>query len=153
MVRDGAPRGAKIASVWASGVGAKSHVKQIISLTKIGVSAIWLTLRFMFSRPSRVVAFGGYASVAPVFAAHMWRVPTFLHEQNAAIGRANRFTLRWVQTLMTSFPSVDGVPRNDTHVVYTGLPVRREFSAMAGPNAKRGQTIDNRWFPRGAYTG
>lgn len=59
-----------------------------------------------------------------------------LHEQNAAIGRANRFTLRWVQTLMTSFPSVDGVPRNDTHVVYTGLPVRREFSAMAGPQCK-----------------
>ena len=80
-----------------------------------------------------MVAFGGYASVAPVFAAHLWRIPTYLHEQNAAIGRANKFTMRWVKTLMTSFPTVDGVPKNTSaRVVYTGLPVRREFLAAAG---------------------
>lgn len=139
MVRDGAPCGAKITSVWASGVGAKSRIQQIIALTKIGVSAIWLIIRFMFSRPGRVVAFGGYASVAPVFAAHVWHIPTFLHEQNAAIGRANKFAMRWVKTLMTSFPNVDGMPKNTAaNVVYTGLPVRREFIDVAGaplPNA------------------
>lgn len=133
MVADGAPRGARVARVWASGVGAKSRARQIAALSKIAVSAAWLTLRFCFSRPARVVAFGGYASVAPVFAAHLWRIPTYLHEQNAAIGRANKFTMRWVKTLMTSFPTVDGVPKNTSaRVVYTGLPVRREFLAAAG---------------------
>ena len=133
MVQDGAPRGAKITSVWASGVGAKSRVKQIIALSKIAISAIWLVLRFAVSRPNRVVAFGGYASVPVVFAAHVWKIPTFLHEQNAAIGRANKFSLRWVRTLMTSFPTVDGLPKNTSaHVVYTGLPVRHEFLAAAG---------------------
>ncbi len=139
MVRDGAPHGAKIAHVWASGVGAKSRLHQVIALSKIGVSAAALSLRFMFSRPDKLVAFGGYASVPAVFAAHLWHVPTFLHEQNAAIGRANKFALRWVKTLMTSFPTVNGVPKNcAARVVYTGLPVRHEFLDLAGapiPNA------------------
>ena len=133
MVSDGAPRGAKIVAVWASGVGAKSRAKQIIALFKIAVSAAWLTVRFLFSRPNRVVAFGGYSSVPVVFAAHVWKIPTFLHEQNAAIGRANKFALRWVKTLMTSFPTVDGIPqKSHVRIVYTGLPVRHEFLEMAG---------------------
>ena len=131
MVRRGAPAGARFAHVWASGVGAKSRVKQMWALTKIGVSAFALTLRFMVCRPDRVVAFGGYASVPAVFAAHVWHIPTFLHEQNAAIGRANKFAMRWVETLMTSFPTVSGVPNSTTRVVYTGLPVRRDFIALS----------------------
>lgn len=132
MVRRGAPSGARFAHVWASGVGAKSRIKQIWALTKIAVSAIALTLRFMLFRPDRVVAFGGYASVPAVFAAHVWHIPTFLHEQNAAIGRANKFAMRWVETLMTSFPSVSGIPNGSTRVVYTGLPVRQDFLRLAG---------------------
>ncbi len=133
MVASGAPRGAKIVHVWAAGVGAKSKLKQIISLFKIGMSALALTLRFMIFPPARVVAFGGYASVPAVFAAHVWHIPTFLHEQNAAIGRANKFAMRWVRTLMTSFPTVSGMPAGmNTNIVYTGLPVRREFLSAAG---------------------
>ncbi|MBR6838725.1 MAG: glycosyltransferase, partial [Alphaproteobacteria bacterium] len=73
------------------------------------------------------------ASVPAVFAAHVWHIPTFLHEQNAAIGRANKFSMRWVKTLMTSFPTVDGMPKNtNTKIVYTGLPVRADFLNIAG---------------------
>ena len=133
MVSEGKPKKAKMIHIWASGVGAKSRMKQMWALFKIGVSAIALTVRFTLFRPARVVAFGGYASVPAVFAAHLWRIPTFLHEQNAAIGRANKFTMRWVKTLMTSFPTVDGVPqKSSARVVYTGLPVRREFIENAG---------------------
>ena len=133
MVRDSAPKKSRVVHIWASGVGAKSKLKQIYALFKIGVSAVALILRFIFSRPNRVVAFGGYASVPVVFAAHVWRIPTFLHEQNAAIGRANKFTMRWVKTLMTSFPTVNGMPKNSTaQVIYTGLPVRSDFLNIAG---------------------
>ena len=133
MVRDGKPRNAKVVHVWASGVGAKSRLSQVYALFKIGVSALALTLRFALFRPARVVAFGGYASVPAVFAAHVWKIPTFLHEQNAAIGRANKFAMRWVKTLMTSFPTVDGMPKKTSAtVVYTGLPVRRDFVEYSG---------------------
>ncbi|MBP3316534.1 MAG: UDP-N-acetylglucosamine--N-acetylmuramyl-(pentapeptide) pyrophosphoryl-undecaprenol N-acetylglucosamine transferase [Alphaproteobacteria bacterium] len=141
MVRTSRPAGTRMAHVWASGVGAKGRLKQLWALFKIGVSGVALTLRFMIFRPDRVVAFGGYASVPAVFAAHVWGIPTFLHEQNAAIGRANKFTMRWVKTLMTSFPTVSGIPSNTSaRVIYTGLPVRREILAMAGaelPNESR----------------
>ena len=132
MVLRDKPSGAGIAHVWASGVGAKSRIKQMYALFKIAVSASALVLRFMVLRPDRVVAFGGYASVPAVFAAHVWHIPTFLHEQNAAIGRANKFAMRWVKTLMTSFPNVSGITNSATRVVYTGLPVRSDFMACAG---------------------
>lgn len=141
MVRRGAPSSARIVHVWASGVGAKSRLKQIWALTKIGVSAMALVLRFMILRPNRVVAFGGYASVPAVFAAHVWRIPTFLHEQNAAIGRANKFAMRWVRTLMTSFPTVSGIPQSSTRVVYTGLPVRQDFVNHAGSPLPSGPNL------------
>ena len=132
MVMRDKPADACVVHVWASGVGAKSRVKQMYALFKIAVSAAALSLRFMFLRPDRVVAFGGYASVPAVFAAHLWHIPTFLHEQNAAIGRANKFAMRWVKTLMTSFPNVSGITNSATRVVYTGLPVRSDFMNLAG---------------------
>ncbi len=142
MVKNGKPENAKMAFVWASGVGAKSRVKQMIALTKIGLSAVALSLRFMVARPDRLVAFGGYASVPAVFAAHLWKIPTYLHEQNAAIGRANRFSMRWVKTLMTSFQTVSGVPKNtNAQIVYTGLPVRSDFLDCAATPLKHENKI------------
>jgi len=142
MVRDGAPKGARIVFIWASGVGAKSKIKQMLALCKIGVSAIALILRFIFSRPDRLVAFGGYASVPAVFAAHVWKIPTYLHEQNAAIGRANKFALRWIKTLMTSFEKVKDLPKQSkAKVVYTGLPVREDFIKNANAPLKHKNKI------------
>jgi len=105
--------------IWASGVGAKNPIFQSWSLFKILVSAATLSIRFIFSRPDKIVAFGGYSSVPVLAAGWLWRIPTFLHEQNAAIGRANQFALPFVKTLMASFPIGKGV--------YTGLPVRKEI--------------------------
>ena len=142
MVKRNAPKGAKIAFVWAAGVGAKSKLKQIVALAKIGVSAMAFVARFLVAKPNRVVAFGGYASVPVVFAAHVWKIPTFLHEQNAAIGRANKFVMRWVKTLMTSFPIVSGINNAGTKVVYTGLPVRSDFLDVAGaPLTENGKLL------------
>ncbi len=140
MVQGAAPSSARTVHVWASGVGAKGRLRAMWALFKIGVSAAALTVRFMVARPDRVVAFGGYASVPAIFAAHLWRVPTYLHEQNAAIGRANKFALRWVRTLMTSFTDVSGVPTGVT-TVFTGLPVRAEFLAVAGTPITGNQRI------------
>ena len=142
MVNDGKPKGARKVFIWASGVGAKSKIKQIIALSKIGISAMALILRFAISRPQRLVAFGGYASVPAIFAAHVWKIPTYLHEQNAAIGRANKFALRWVKTLMTSFETVDGMPKQtNVKIVYTGLPVRTDFIKNAHAKLKHENKI------------
>ncbi len=45
-------------------------------------------------KPAVVVGFGGYPSVPPVMAASLQNIPTVLHEQNAVMGRANKFLAR-----------------------------------------------------------
>ena len=129
MVNNNKPSSTAVAFVWASGVGARGIFEQLIALSKIGMSTIALTLRFLIFRPDRIVAFGGYSGVPAIIAGKICRIPVFLHEQNAHIGRANKFAMRFVDTLMTSFPDVQGIGNKEygISVVYTGLPVRKEF--------------------------
>ena len=55
------------------------------------VHALMLVRRY---RPRIVVGFGGYASLPCVAAARLLRVPTLIHEQDAAPGLANRIGVR-----------------------------------------------------------
>ena len=61
----------------------------------------------------------------PLLAAAQLHVPTVLHEQNAVIGRANRFLAARVAAIGTGFPNLGGVSaeiKAKTH--FTGNPVR-----------------------------
>jgi UDP-N-acetylglucosamine--N-acetylmuramyl-(pentapeptide) pyrophosphoryl-undecaprenol N-acetylglucosamine transferase len=80
-----------------------------------------------------VVGFGGYPSVAPVLGSRLLRrwPAVVLHEQNAVLGRANRFLSRHADTLALSFPATERVPANATTEV-TGNPVRPAVVALAG---------------------
>lgn len=73
-------------------------------------------------KPSIVVGFGGYPTVPPMLAADRARVPAMLHEQNAILGRANRFLSGKVKLVATGFALVGGGSR--APVVMTGNPVR-----------------------------
>jgi UDP-N-acetylglucosamine--N-acetylmuramyl-(pentapeptide) pyrophosphoryl-undecaprenol N-acetylglucosamine transferase len=79
-----------------------------------------------------VVGFGGYPSVAPVLAARLMRhrPTTILHEQNAVLGRANRFLARHADMLALSFAATERVPESAATVV-TGNPVRPAIAALA----------------------
>jgi UDP-N-acetylglucosamine--N-acetylmuramyl-(pentapeptide) pyrophosphoryl-undecaprenol N-acetylglucosamine transferase len=83
-----------------------------------------------------VVAFGGYPSVAPVLAARLlgrWsrggRAPVILHEQNAVLGRANRFLAKHATALALSFAATERVPEVAATVL-TGNPVRPAIAAL-----------------------
>jgi len=80
-----------------------------------------------------VVGFGGYPSVAPVLGSRLLRQrpAVILHEQNAVLGRANRFLSRHADRLALSFPATERVPANATTAV-TGNPVRPAVAALAG---------------------
>jgi UDP-N-acetylglucosamine--N-acetylmuramyl-(pentapeptide) pyrophosphoryl-undecaprenol N-acetylglucosamine transferase len=57
-------------------------------------------------KPAAVIGFGGYPTVPPLLAASMLRVPSLLHEQNAVLGRANRFLASRVDVIATGFAAV-----------------------------------------------
>jgi UDP-N-acetylglucosamine--N-acetylmuramyl-(pentapeptide) pyrophosphoryl-undecaprenol N-acetylglucosamine transferase len=79
-----------------------------------------------------VVGFGGYPSVAPVIGARMLhpRPTVVLHEQNAVLGRANRFLSRSAAALALSFEATERVPES-AQTVTTGNPVRPAVAALA----------------------
>ena len=78
-----------------------------------------------------VVAFGGYPSVPPVLAARTLprRPLVVLHEQNAVLGRANRFLARHAGALALSFPDTARVP-SGARVFVSGNPVRPAIAAV-----------------------
>lgn len=83
-------------------------------------------------KPSAVVGFGGYPSVPPVLAGTTLGIPTIIHEQNAVIGRANRFLSKRVSAIATGFAKVGGIEAalaaKSEHV---GNPVRPAVLAAA----------------------
>ncbi|MCD9622479.1 UDP-N-acetylglucosamine--N-acetylmuramyl-(pentapeptide) pyrophosphoryl-undecaprenol N-acetylglucosamine transferase [Rhabdothermincola salaria] len=102
-------------------------------LTVANIGAIWGLLRAMVEgialirreRPAVVVVLGGYASVACVLGAVLWRVPIVVTEQNARAGAANRLAGRFAKACAVPFDETD-LP----HRVVTGNPVRSEVLAV-----------------------
>jgi UDP-N-acetylglucosamine--N-acetylmuramyl-(pentapeptide) pyrophosphoryl-undecaprenol N-acetylglucosamine transferase len=71
-------------------------------------------------QPMAAIGFGGYPTVPPVLAASLVGIPCVLHEQNAVMGRANRFLAARVKRIATGFDIGKGDPR----FVHVGNPVR-----------------------------
>ena len=81
--------------------------------------------------PSAVVGFGGYPALPALLAATSAQIPTVLHEQNAVLGRVNRFLAHRVDAIATSARETERLtdklaPR--THLV--GNPVRADVLAL-----------------------
>ncbi len=105
-----------------AGRGAAQRVRAVMALAA-GVNQA----RGILSRinAATVVGFGGYPSVAPVLGARLLRrrPSVILHEQNAVLGRANRFLAARADVLALSFAATGRVPGKMSATV-TGNPVR-----------------------------
>lgn len=80
-----------------------------------------------------VVGFGGYPSVPPILAAlslGVRRPALILHEQNAVLGRANRWLAARADVLALSVAGTAGVPAGARTTV-VGNPVRPALAALA----------------------
>ena len=75
-------------------------------------------------KPAVAIGFGGYPTVPPMLAAAQAGVPTIVHDQNAVLGRANRFLARRMTVIATAFDSVKGAEAFADRAVETGNPVR-----------------------------
>jgi len=104
----------RIASGTVTGAGLVGKAIGALALSRGLLQSRALLARM---KPAAVVGFGGYPSVPPVLAATMMGIPTVLHEQNAVMGRANRFLARRVSRVACGFP-IGGV------AVHVGNPVR-----------------------------
>ncbi|WP_034993471.1 undecaprenyldiphospho-muramoylpentapeptide beta-N-acetylglucosaminyltransferase [Beijerinckia mobilis] len=121
-----------VASATPSEGSALRRLTALASLARGTLTARHLLQRI---RPSVVIGFGGYPTVPPVLAAWSLGIPTILHEQNAVMGRANRFLAARVTAVAKGFERLDGIGAAiAAKTVLTGNPVRPSvLSAAAAP--------------------
>jgi UDP-N-acetylglucosamine--N-acetylmuramyl-(pentapeptide) pyrophosphoryl-undecaprenol N-acetylglucosamine transferase len=85
---------------------------------------------FKEMRPRAVIGFGGYPALPGLLAGLSLYLPCLIHEQNAVLGRTNRYLAPRVRAIATSFPRVrrmEGSWQRRAHFV--GNPVRSEVLA------------------------
>jgi len=115
----------------ATTTDAGAPAKARASLT-LGVGLATALVKLTRMRPRAVVGFGGYPTVPPLIAAWLLNIPTILHEQNAVMGRANRFLSSRVNLIACGFSGLKGVDgRIEAKTRTTGNPVRPSVIAAA----------------------
>jgi len=68
-------------------------------------------------KPKLVIGFGSYASFPTLLAAKILSIPIILHEQNAVLGRVNRFFFKSAKLVVTSFPTTKYAQGNKCVVI------------------------------------
>jgi len=124
--------GADVFAVPAATFGGGGLVGFFRSIIKI-VSGTTQSLDVLSrAKPSVVIGFGGYPTMPPMLAAIAKRVPTIVHEQNAVLGRVNKFVAPFVKAIASTFASPKYLKDRDRHkLVLTGNPVRDMVLAVA----------------------
>jgi UDP-N-acetylglucosamine--N-acetylmuramyl-(pentapeptide) pyrophosphoryl-undecaprenol N-acetylglucosamine transferase len=106
-------------------------LQPLVSVVKLlfgFLKALFFCIRY---RPDVAVGFGSYASLPVMAAAIIQRVPTVVHEQNVAAGRANRFLARFVDRVLVSFPETERYFKNKgISVELVGNPLRPDLRAV-----------------------
>lgn len=93
---------------------------------------LFYSLRILIKvKPSALVSFGGYASFPAALAASTLKLPIVLHEQNALLGRTNRFMLPFAHKLATSYNHVQNVAKiYKKKKVFVGNPVAKNIEKL-----------------------
>lgn len=124
------------------------------------VKALWDCRKLYKSfRPGAVLGMGGFTSTAPLVAANMRGVPTFIHESNSIPGRANKLNAKFSNAVLLGFercakyfgdakavevvgtplrPSVVKKPAREEAASYFGLdPAKKTVMVMGGSQGAR----------------
>lgn len=109
---------------------------------------------FAMRKPKAVAAFGGYPVVPALIAASILRIPIVIHEQNAWLGRTNRWLACLARRVALSFHPTVNVPNwLRPRSVVTGLPVRAAFGRPFTPYEVVAARSDIRIFVMGGSQG
>lgn len=106
--------------------GMWGKIKQYLTILTATVKVL---MAFVAERPTMIVGFGGYTTAPVVIAAALLRIPIVLHEQNAVLGKVNRWMARQAKVLMLGFEQTQRIPAF-LKTVYMGNPVRAEIAKI-----------------------
>ncbi len=87
------------------------------------------------NQPDAILGMGSFTSLTVALAAKSLKIPLFLHDGNARVGRANIFLSKWSEVVMTAFPPVNSNLIKCDYC-YTGMPIRPELTAFCKDKVK-----------------
>jgi UDP-N-acetylglucosamine--N-acetylmuramyl-(pentapeptide) pyrophosphoryl-undecaprenol N-acetylglucosamine transferase len=109
-----------------------SGMPKILSLNfpffclKLLISTVKAFVKIKSLKSKKVIAMGGYIGFPAIIAAKFAGAKTFIHEQNALAGKANRFLNSFADIVFISFKnSAHFFDANKT--VFSGYPVRKDI--------------------------
>ena len=97
-------------------------------------------------KPDVVISTGSYVSVPVVLAAKHLKVPVYLHEQNGFPGVSNKVLARFAERIFLGFESAARYFEDKSKIVYSGNPVRAEFSGRDKSEDRKALEIDEKDF-------
>ena len=106
----------------------KNKLRKIFSAIKISIGILQSLVKITIYRPHFIFAFGGYSTFPTLIAATLLRKKVILHEQNAVLGKVNRFMAKSVDAVALSFEDTKKVNwHQNKYTAVTGNPVRKEI--------------------------
>lgn len=95
-------------------------------------------------QPDALLAMGSFASFPPILAAKTLRIPVFLHDGNARLGKTNLRMSVLAKAMALAFPTRDEA-RCKCPTVLTGMPLRPELLQQKLTKAEAIAEINRRW--------
>ena len=77
--------------------------------------------------PDVIFSKGGYVSLPTVIAAKKRKIPVIAHESDYTVGLANRFSAKYCDKVLTSFPSAAKTLKNGVHI---GAPLKNSLYSV-----------------------
>lgn len=125
-----------VASATFAGLGRIGKGLAFLRLARGAVSAYFALARI---KPCVVVGFGGYPALPTMFAAARRGLPSVIHEQNAVLGRVNRWLSPAVTRIASAYPALAHMDEVlQPRLTVTGNPVRAAVVEGLRPYAKSG---------------
>ncbi len=139
----------------AAGFGVESLQISALPLSKNPVRLLLFFLKdlhgyfqtrraFSSFRPQALLCMGSFASLPPAMAAKTGKIPLFLHDGNARLGKANKKLSRFAKALALSFPSPDAAQCR-CPTILTGMPLRPELVQGKTGKEEAIAEINRRW--------
>ncbi len=115
-------------------IGGKNPIKLVRTAIDLGIGYWQSRALIRKLKPACVIGFGGYPTLPPILAGSAAKIPILLHEQNAVMGRANRFLAKRARAIAMGFGAMGfdtGSKTSAPNVHVLGNPVRSEVLAAA----------------------
>jgi UDP-N-acetylglucosamine--N-acetylmuramyl-(pentapeptide) pyrophosphoryl-undecaprenol N-acetylglucosamine transferase len=125
---------AEIVTVPSATFADRGRIGKAFAVARLSRGAIAAYFALGRIKPAVVVGFGGYPALPTMFAAARRGLPSVVHEQNAILGRVNRWLAPAVTRIASSFGKMKHLdPLLQPRVEMTGNPVRPAILASVRP--------------------